>query len=83
MVKGPNHNPVPVWGYPEEWEEVKKACWHATECGWTTYIAQMAQDNQEHRICQLAEFAKDALNPSIGMDIASKNTTSTSFSHQQ
>ena len=59
MVKGLHHDPVPVWVHPEVWEEVQKACWHATEGGWTTYVAQMAQDNHERRICQLVESAKD------------------------
>ena len=60
-VKGPNYDPVPVQGHLEEWEEVQKACWHATACGWTvtTYIAQVAQDNHDRRICQLAESLKD------------------------
>ena len=38
MAKGPTHDPVPIWRYPEEWEEVQKACWHATECGWVAHL---------------------------------------------
>jgi hypothetical protein len=55
MAKGPTRNPVPILGYPEEWEEVQKACWHATNCGWVAFVAQMAQENHERNIWQLAE----------------------------
>jgi hypothetical protein len=55
MSKGPTHDPVPIWGYPEEWEEVQKASWHATECGWVAFVAQVAQENHERSIWQLAE----------------------------
>ncbi len=55
MSKGPTHDPVPIWGYPEEWEEVQMASWHATECGWVAFVAQMAQENREHNIWQLAK----------------------------
>ncbi len=24
MVKGPTHDPVPIWGHPEEWKKCKK-----------------------------------------------------------
>ncbi len=54
MIKGPTHDPIPVWGHQEEWEEVKKACWHATEY----YCAQMAQDNHEHNLWQLVVCKK-------------------------
>ncbi len=54
MAKGPTHDPVPIWGYPEEWEEVQKACWHATECGWVAFIAQMAQESNERNLWQLS-----------------------------
>ncbi len=47
MTKGPTHNPVPIWGYPEKWEEVQKVCWHATECGFMVFIAQTVQGNHE------------------------------------
>ncbi len=43
MSKGPTHDPVPILGYPEEVQILQKACWHATECGWVAFIAQMAQ----------------------------------------
>ena len=54
-IQASDRHEIGVYCSRNEWKHVHQSCEHAKECGWLTFMAQMAQDEHDCRHLHIAE----------------------------